>query len=53
MIPFIKFKNITKRSGDHTVLENINLEIEKGDLFSIVGINGSGKTTLLNILVGF
>jgi len=39
--------------GKNNVLQNINLEIEKGKLYTIVGENGSGKTTLCNILRGF
>ncbi|MFD1781593.1 energy-coupling factor ABC transporter ATP-binding protein [Fredinandcohnia salidurans] len=39
--------------GKNNVLQNINLEIENGKLYTIVGENGSGKTTLCNILRGF
>ncbi len=50
---FIKVENLTKRFGDNLVLDNINLNIPKGQLYGIIGLSGSGKTTLLNILVGF
>ena len=46
----IKLENINKKYGSVNALENINLEIEKGEFISIVGASGSGKTTLMNIL---
>jgi len=49
----IQFKNLTKKFGKHIVLDEINLEIEQGDRFGIIGISGSGKTTILNILIGY
>ena len=42
--------NITKSFGDLKVLKGINLQIEKGEIVSIVGASGAGKTTLLQIL---
>lgn len=49
----IKLENVSKRFGKHLVLSNINLEIESGEVFGIIGASGSGKTTLLNMLIGF
>ncbi len=46
----IKTNNIHKSFGKVDVLKGINLEIEKGELVSIVGASGAGKTTLLQIL---
>jgi lipoprotein-releasing system ATP-binding protein len=46
----ITAKNITKSFGTLKVLKNINLEIPKGKIVSIVGTSGAGKTTLLQIL---
>jgi len=43
-------KGVTKIFGDKTVLDNINLQIQKGETLALLGPNGSGKTTLLKIL---
>ncbi len=45
-------KNIQKKFSSNTVLENINLEIQKGEFFSLLGPSGCGKTTLLRIISG-
>lgn len=52
----IRLEDITKsyrlRSGIHTVLNKINLEIKKGEKIGILGTNGAGKSTLVRILSG-
>ena len=48
----IKFEKINKRFGKLTVLDGLNLEINKGGIFAILGPNGSGKTTLIKCLLG-
>lgn len=53
MAALIKLQNLTKRFRKKIVLSNINLEINKGEIFGIIGMSGSGKTTLLNTLIGF
>jgi len=45
-------KEFTKPSGVTKVLEDINLEVNKGEFVTVFGPNGSGKTTLLNIVAG-
>lgn len=48
--PQISLKNISKKYGNHKILENINLDIYEGDFICIFGKSGGGKTTLLNII---
>lgn len=49
----IEVKNVTKRFKNNTVLDNINLTFESGNIYSLVGRNGSGKSVLLKILCAF
>lgn len=46
----IKIDGITKRFGTKTAVNKLNLEIEQGELFSLLGVNGAGKTTLIKML---
>ena len=48
----IKVSNLKKSYGDLTVLENISLEIYRGDIFVIAGGSGCGKSTLLRQIIG-
>ena len=48
MTPIIQFKNIKKQYNDKTIIDNLNLDIEKGEFLTVIGSSGSGKTTLLN-----
>ena len=48
----IKAINLTKQYGKLTAVENLNLEISRGELFSLLGVNGAGKTTTIKILTG-
>ncbi len=48
----IQINNVTKRFGDFTAIENINLTVNKSSIYGIVGYNGAGKTTLLKTIVG-
>jgi len=45
-------KNITKRFGENTILENASAEILRGDKIALIGANGKGKSTLLRIIGG-
>lgn len=49
----IKIRNLEKSFGKHLVLQNINLEIQPGKIFGVIGESGSGKTTLLRLIIGY
>lgn len=48
----VEFKNITKKFGERTVLENFSLTVKKGSKIALMGESGVGKTTLLRIAAG-
>lgn len=48
----LEIKNISKAFGPKKVLSNINIAIEEGTVFGLVGINGAGKSTLLRLISG-
>lgn len=49
----VALKGIHHQFGDNKVLKNIDLEIEEGELFTLLGPSGCGKTTILRIVAGF
>jgi ABC-2 type transport system ATP-binding protein len=51
MADIISVASVTKRFGDHVVLKDFSLGLERGKCVGILGINGAGKTTLLKILL--
>ena len=48
----IEIKNVTKKYGDKTAINNINFDIKDGEIFGFIGHNGAGKTTMIKSLVG-
>lgn len=46
----IKTEQLRKEYGDVVAVEELDLEIEEGELFSLLGVNGAGKTTTIKML---
>lgn len=51
--PLIKLQNITRRFGNMMAVNNISLEVNAGEFFTLLGPSGCGKTTLLRMIAGF
>ncbi|MXN66248.1 polyamine ABC transporter ATP-binding protein [Stappia sp. GBMRC 2046] len=51
--PFIEFRNVTKRFGDFTAVDNLSLTIYEREFFALLGGSGCGKTTMMRMLGGF
>jgi len=51
--PFITFRNVTKRFGDFTAVDDLTLDIYHREFFALLGASGCGKSTLLRMLAGF
>lgn len=51
--PYISFKNVTKRFGDFTAVDDLSLDIYNREFFALLGASGCGKSTLLRMLAGF
>ena len=48
----ISVKELTKKFGDFTAVDRINLQVKKGEIFGFLGANGAGKTTAMRMLCG-
>lgn len=52
MAELLRMENISKRFGSFYANRNVNLEVEEGEVHTLLGENGAGKSTLMNILIG-
>ena len=48
----LKAENISKSFGENSVLQNVSIELNEGEVVALIGVSGGGKTTLFNILSG-
>lgn len=51
--PVIEYKGVSKVFGKKLVLNSFNMDVNKGEIFGLIGASGAGKTTVLNMLIGF
>lgn len=49
----IEVKNLTKKYGSFTALDNVSFKIEEGEIIGLLGPNGAGKSTTMNIITGY
>jgi ABC-2 type transport system ATP-binding protein len=50
--PIISLKNVSKRIGRNTIIEDLSFDVPKGEIFGFLGPNGAGKTTTIRMIVG-
>ncbi len=48
----LELKNLTKKYGKKTVVDSVNLSVEKGHIYGLIGPNGAGKTTIMKMIAG-
>src|SRR5919109_346310 len=49
----LQANDLTKRYDNHTALDQLNLTIDRGEIFCLLGANGAGKTTTINLFLNF
>jgi len=50
--PVVRLRNVTKRIGGRTIIDNLTFDVPPGEVFGFLGPNGSGKTTTIRMMVG-
>jgi len=50
--PILKINNLTKRIGNKLIIDRLNFEVPRGEIFGFLGPNGAGKTTTIRMMVG-
>jgi ABC-2 type transport system ATP-binding protein len=50
--PVVRLRGLTKRYGDFTALDRVDLDVAEGEILALLGPNGAGKTTLISIVAG-
>ncbi len=53
IMPVLQTIDLSKQYGEHVALNDLNLSIEKGEIFCLLGQNGAGKTTTIHLIMGF
>ena len=48
----LSIKNLTMKFGGVTALNDVNIEVKKGEILALIGPNGAGKTTVFNVITG-
>src|SRR6202012_2164630 len=51
--PYLRIESVTKRFGEFVAVNDVSLDVRRGEIFCLLGGSGSGKTTLLRMLAGF
>ena len=49
----IEVKNLVKKYGNFTAVNNLSFKVEKGQVYGFLGPNGAGKSTTMNIIIGY